>query len=359
MASWAASVSDHPHSGGLPPAAERLRSYVASRFDIQLPVLLVFVAFVVAVSIFLFREIAADRLRISGGARPISFLAESAEGLAFGSDLICRGLTVGRVRAVRVDDASLAAPGEGIGFRIEGALDKPYANWLFKDNPVVRAGIGPSYLGLASIDLDLAGIAPARERPAPQVLTLRFEEGRLGRMQDRVGMMLEVLVQPSEMLGQRVASGRATSLERTFWNLDRFTEKLDAAATTLTVDTDSPSPLSQFVQSTDKLATLVDELGAQVRDLTAESTRAVRQSQAAIDKLDATISRLERSSLEVLGETPAQRRAIHSGLLETIGNMREVSDDLKDLMPRIGDTGLGRMLIKKKPSPTPEKKPRR
>ena len=88
----------------------RLSSLVASRFDVQLPVLLVFVAFVVAAAIFLFREIAADRFRLVQGFQPITFVAESADGLGFGCELRCQGLTVGRVRA------EVTALEESVGF---------------------------------------------------------------------------------------------------------------------------------------------------------------------------------------------------------------------------------------------------
>ncbi|MEI6034778.1 MAG: hypothetical protein WCS65_10930 [Verrucomicrobiae bacterium] len=337
-----------------------LSSLVASRFDIQLPVLLVFVAFVVAAAIFLFREIAADRLRIVQGDQPITFVSESAEGLGFGSELRCQGLTVGRVRAVRVVEKNGAIVVENnpqasggsarVRFQIVAALDKPYANWVFRDHPLVRAGFGPTVLGLASIELAVAEVRPRGEKSPPQTLSLKFEEGRLSGMQDDAALLLESVVRRSDLLGERVRSGEATSVERTLWNLDRFTEKLDVAVTALTVDgADRPSPLKRMVDSADKLGDLVDQLGAQVKDLTKESTRTVQQSQAAIAKLDATVSRLDRNSLEVMGETPAQRKAVRTELLETLHNLRNASDSLRDLIPRIGETAFGRMLVKKKP----------
>jgi len=327
-----------------------------------MPVLLVFVAFVVVAAIFLFREISADRLRIVQGGQPIAFESASAEGLGFGSELRCQGLSVGRVRAVRVtekDGAVLVehepqASGSNsrIRFRIEAALDKPYSNWVFRDHPVVRAGLGPSVLGLASIELEVAEIRPPGKKFPPQTLSLKFDEGRMGGMKDDAALLLESIVRRSDLLGERVMSGQATSVERTLWNIDRFTEKLDAAATTLTVDgADRPSPLKRLVDSADKLSALVDELGGQVEDLTKESTRTVRQSQEAITRLDATITRLERNSLDVLGETPAERRAMRAEMLETLHSFREASGSFKDLIPRVGDTGFGRLLIKKK---TPE-----
>jgi hypothetical protein len=265
------------------------------------------------------------------------------------------------VRAVRVvekDGTILLEPGQQtsgsspasrVRFRIEGALDKPYASWVFKDYPVVHAGLGPSYLGLATIELAVAEVRPKGEKFPPQTLTLKFEDGRFSGMQDDAALLLESVVRRSDLLGERVLSGEATSVERTLWNLDRFIEKLDAAATTLTVDgATQASPLKRLVYSADKLSSLVDELGTQVRGLTKESTKTVLQSQQAIERMDSTISRLERSSLEVLGETPAQRRAVRLEMLETLHNLREGSESLKELIPRVGDTKVGRILIKKK-----------
>jgi len=350
-----------PHPPETPGTKRRLISMVASRFDIQLPVLLLFVAFVVVSAIFLFREIAADPLRITSGAFPISFTSPTAEGLGFGSELRCQGLTVGRVRTVKVaeqnDVIATGTPATCVTFRIEAALDKPYASWVFKDSPLVRAGLGPAYLGLSSIELEIAEIRPPGEKLPPQELALRYEDGRLGRMQDDASLLLESVVRRSDLTGERVASGKATAVERTLWNLNRFTEKLDAAVTRLTVDEKRPSPLSRLVDSTDKLSALVDELGTQVKDLTAESADTVQRSRAAIEKLDATISRLERNSLEVLGETPAQRRAVRSEMLETLHHLRSASDSLDDLIPRVGETALGRMLIKKKTSPAAGRPP--
>ena len=318
-----------------------------------------FVAFVVVAAIFLFREIASDRLRIVKGGQPIIFEAASAEGLGFGSELRCQGLSVGRVRAVRVTekdgnvlvepDPQASGSTPHIRFRIEAALDKPYANWVFRDHPVVRSGLGPSVLGLASIELEVAKVRPPDQKYPPQTLALKFDEGRMGGMKDDAALLMESIVRRSDLLGERVLSGQATSVERTLWNIDRFTEKLDGAATILTVDGASrPSPLKRLVDSADRLSLLVDELGAQVKDLTKESTLTVRQSQEAITRLDATISRLERNSLELLGETPAQRRAMRAEMIETLHGFRDASASFKDLIPRVGETGLGRLLIKKK-----------
>jgi hypothetical protein len=339
----------------------KITSLVASRFDIQLPVLLVFVGFVVAAAIFLFREIAADRFRIVEGAQPILFDAGSAEGLGFGSELRCQGLTVGRVRAIRVmekDGLPLVEHGtqpagkratDRIRFRIEASLDKPYANWVFQDKPEVRAGLGPSVLGLATIEMTIAEVRPPGEKLPPQTLSLKFDEGRLGGMKDDATLLMESVVRRADLLGERVASGEATSVERTLWNLDRFTEKLDVAVTTLTVDTERPSPLKRLVDSADNLGRLVDKLGDQVQNLTKESTQTVRQSQEAITRLDAAIARFDRSQLEVLGETPAERRAVRKEMLETLHNLRQASVSLNDLIPRIGETSFGRIWVKKKP----------
>ena len=349
----------------------RLSSLVASRFDVQLPVLLVFVAFVVAAAIFLFREIAADRFRLVQGFQPITFVAESADGLGFGCELRCQGLTVGRVRAVRVEEKGGAilvehdTQPEGkkasgrVRFRVESALDKPYANWIFQDHAVVRAGIGPTYLGLSTIELAVAEVRPPGEKVKPQTISLKFEDGRLSGMQDDAAQLLEAVVRRSDLLGERVTSGVASSFERTLWNLDRFTEKLDKAVTTLTVDgANRPSPLNRLVDSADRLGQLVDKLGVQVEDLTKESTSTVRQSKEAVVKLEAAIAQLDHNSLEVMGETPAQRKAVRTELLETLHNLRNASDSLRELIPRVGETGFGRMFIKKKPPETESGPPR-
>ena len=322
-------------------------------------------AFVVAAAIFLFREIAADRFRLVQGFQPLTFVADSADGLGFGCELRCQGLMVGRVRVVRVEEkngsilvdrdpqARDKKSGGRVRFRIESALDKPYSNWVFQDHAVVRAGIGPTYLGLSTIELAVAEVRPAGEKVPPQTLSLKFEDGRLSGMQDDAALLLEAVVRRSDLLGERVASGEASSLERTLWNLDRFTEKLDVAVTTLTVDgKERLSPLKRLVDSADRLGVLVDKLGVQVEGLTKESTQTVRQSKEAITKLESTISRLDHNSLEVMGETPAQRRAVRSELLETLHNLRNASDSLRELIPRVGETGFGRLLIKKKPLET-------
>ena len=151
----------------------------------------------------------------------------------------------------------------------------------------------------------------------------------------------------------------ASSFERTLWNLDRFTEKLDKAVTTLTVDgANRPSPLNRLVDSADRLGQLVDKLGVQVEDLTKESTSTVRQSKEAVVKLEAAIAQLDHNSLEVMGETPAQRKAVRTELLETLHNLRNASDSLRELIPRVGETGFGRMFIKKKPPETESGPPR-
>jgi len=338
----------------------KMRSLVARRFDIQLPVLLIFVAFIVAVAIFIFREISSDRMRLFRGGQPITFLAKSAEGIGFGSELVCQGIVVGRVRAINVAGSPDA---EGtVEFAVEAALEKPYARWRFRDGPSVRAGIGPSYLGLSSIELRVKDILPPGAPAEPQTLRLQYQQGQVGRIKDDLAALMEAVVKSSSQLGERVRDGSASSIERTIWNIDRVTEKLDAAVTRLTIDSpEAKSPLTQFAESADKLAALVDTLGSDVKMLAAESAETVQLSQSAVARLEKSIASIEKSSIEVMGETPAERRAIRAEMLETLRNLREASVSLKDLIPRVGDTGFGRMLIKKdepEPSPTPRKKPR-
>lgn len=352
-------MSDENKTNAPAKRKRRTRSLVSSRFGVQLPILLLFVAFAVAAGLFLFREISADRFRIMRGADPIYFTSEKVEGLGFGSDLRCQGLTVGRVRVVKVLETDKGMIEEiavddhtvkRVRFRVEATLEKPYASWIFKDNAFVAKGVGPAYLGLASVELEIDSILPPGTPKVAQDLQLKYLEGtKLNDLQDDLGLVLKALVRRSDDLALRVKSGEASSLERILWNMDQATRRMDTAIAKLTEDQEGKlSPLSRLITTIEKLEGLVEELREQVKALTSQTLTTVEKSQEAIATLIAKVDEVEKGVLQVIGETPAQRRGFQRDLQDTVVNLKQASATLKDILPRVGDTALGKMLIRKK-----------
>lgn len=352
-------MSEENKPAAPPKRKRRTRSLVSSRFGVQLPILLLFIAFAIAAGLFLYREISADRFRVMRGADPIYFTSDKVDGLGFGSDLRCQGLTVGRVRVVKVLEKEQGTIEEitvddhtvkRVRFAVEATLEKPYANWIFKDNATVAKGVGPAYLGLASVELEIDQIMPVDAPKTPQHLTLRYIEGtKLGDLQDDLGLVLQALVRRSDDLAIRIKNGEASSLERILWNMDQATRRMDAAIAKLTEDqAGQESALSRLITTIDRLAQLVEKLEIQVESLTSQTLVTMKKSQEAIATLVAKVDEVEKGVLQMIGETPAQRRGFQRDLQDTVDNLKTASATLKDILPRVGDTALGKMLIRKK-----------
>ncbi len=323
-------------------APRKKQRTLGRRVGAQVPVLVIIGAFVIAAAIFLFREIGSHQSSLSSGSDPIVFRSDSAEGIIYGTQLQCQGLTIGRVKRVLAENDPA---GGKISFRIEAALDGPYANWNFKPDPIVRVGlIRTDYVSLNTIELQYDGTSAKPQRD----FSLVFDSGEGSNMQDDATALLASLASSHQDVTRRIDSGEATTLEKTLWNSAESAEKIRTAISQITDDVDGPSTIKEFQTSVGKLSRVVDDLGAQVTILTKESTELVGLSKQAVDQLNGTIQRMEKNSLDFLGETPAQRRAVRSEIVSTLEGLQGAASALRDLAQRTGDTGMGRLIIKKK-----------
>lgn len=213
----------------------------------------------------------------------------------FGTQLIWKGLVIGRVMKLGDPVPTAEKP-----FLIEAALDKPYAKWTFSKAEVVPGIISNDYLTPSTIELTYSGEATAM----PQTLELTTPKSGSDNTQDMVTSVIDSLelkplvnalaelgksLDESERLRRRIDENKANPLERTMGNALEITGNINTAVT-----------------------------------------------------------KLEKSSLELIGETPAQRRAMRAEILGTLNNLKAATASLNDLLQRVGDTGMGRMIIRKK-----------
>ena len=334
---------------------KKRRSAVAGRFKVDAPLLLVIVLFGLAVGAFVYREIRKNPFGLQTDIYPIHISATNVKGVGFGSQLRCQGFVVGRVREVRPKtDGSLA-------FTIEARIDSAYSRWKFDTVAAVQPNVGPTYLGLSTIELTYKGTFPA---PREQHLVLRHEEGpNYASMQADAPKIVADLKEIVSSLNKPPAElakldpKTATAVQRMILNAHDTSDRMNRASIALTeAEGGSPSPIQRIQETVKDL----QQAGRDLRQASAKSVQLEAQLAHEVDSLSREmhlrLANIEYSAFQILGETPAERKALGRDVRETFANMRSASAEVDDLIPRIGDTFLGRLFIRRDKKKPPARK---
>ncbi len=318
------------------------KSRVGERFRFYLPLIVLFLAFVVLAAVYLYTQ-TAPRSGLGFGLEvvPISFEADSVQGLGIGSELRCQGLVVGRVTEIR------AIPSDGrLSFHLLARLDPKFKAWEFKRDATVQSGIGPAYLGFSSVELvyvrTVPGIAWQRLR------LVREEESEMAQIQEHVAHLAALLDLPMSELAARAQSPRVTAAEQLALNMVRSSENLREASDVLAQSSDSRKSavrqlvdtISNLQETSERGMELVAKLQVHVDTLSGSSERT-------LSAVDRRIGAMEKATYELIGQSPGERTALHHDLKRTVNGWAEAAENVNDLVPRVGDTFFGRMFIRK------------
>lgn len=326
-------------------------SAVGGRYKVDAPLLLILLLLGVAVGGFLYREIRKNPFGLQTEIYPLHISARNVQGIGFGSLLRCQGFVVGRVREVRPETDG------GLAFRIDARIDPAYSKWRFDSVASVQSSVGPTYLGLSAIELTYRGSLPA---PREQHLTLRQAGGPdFASMQadapkivaDLRDIVASLNKPPAEL--EKIDPERATAAERMVLNAHNTSERMNRASAALTEgEKGSPSTIERIQETVKDL----EGAGRDLRKASAKSVQLEEQLAREVDTLSKEmhlrLAKIEYSAFQILGEKPAERLALGRDIRATVANLRTATAQVNDLIPRVGDTFLGRLFIrrdKKKP----------
>ncbi len=265
--------------------------------------------------------------------RPLTFTADNAYGVADGSPLICQGIRVGEILAVEpvtTDDGRLE-------IRLDGTIDPRFSEWAFAPEAATKAGALSGITG-TTIILTYAGERTDTADEAPQQLALTAPE-ETGQQITRV--LAEVTkittafthpIDPTLLPADWPADADPMRIGVIVHNLERATNTLKTAAATLEQELDATDEAS--------LMASLQGIRANVDTLTAEATTVLRT-------LDRSVAGIDDKISDLVGNSASDRAQPREEITRAIARADELLTRLNALIPRIGDTFLGRRLIGK------------
>ncbi len=273
---------------------------------------------------------APDQVEIG---RSVTFLAENSYGVADGSPLTCQGIQVGEILAVE----PITTESGDLKIRMDGTIAPRFADWAFAPEAATKAGALSGVIG-TPIVLTYAGDHPPTELATAQQLTLTPPEetgkqiNRLLAEVTRITSAFTDPVTPDKRPGDFPAEADPTRIAVIIHNLERASETLKSAATTLAHELDATDDAT-LLASLRGIKTNVDTLTVEVAEV--------------LDTLDNTIGSVDTKVTDLLGRTANERATPRREINQVIARADDLMERLNALMPRVGDTFLGRMIIRK------------
>lgn len=291
------------------------------------------------------RPLAADL------GRPLVFISEDAYGISKRSPLVCQGLNVGEILSVQPQ----TGPDGALTIRMEGSLDPKFKGWNFEPEARIESGGFTATLTGAPIQLVYAGELTAEQEASFP------EEGQTFR------------VLPPDDTGKRI--------QRLLGDIEKIT-----AAFTATVPPEELPPGWDGEDAPTRAAVIADNLlGAslaleqasvkldQEMDATNDDTVMARlrgmkdnvdeisaETVALLTRLQATSDAINGKLDDVIGRSPAERARLRREFETLLETSEEMVLKVDNLLPRVGDTFIGRLLIRKPRNPEePEPDPAR
>jgi len=276
--------------------------------------------------------------------RQVELVSDDAYGVSKRSALICQGLNVGEVVSVEPQanaDGSLMV-------LMRATLQPKYEDWNFAPETRVKSAGFTAALAGAPIELTFAG------RLDPEQLSNYREQPQ------------KFQVSPPEETGEQiqVAIGRINKITEPFtavvpreelpgsWQGPENPTRADVIAANLL------SASNALKQASDKLdhemdATADATLMAQLRGIKTNIDEVSAEAVTLLEGLQKTTGALDEKLDDVLGETEAQRARMRNELNQLLETSEEMVEKIDNLIPRVGDTFMGRLLIRKERKPGP------
>lgn len=291
------------------------------RFDLQLLLVLLFVAVIFAAALAI--RVIENPLGLFSEPNALLLNCQDLQGLRERAELRCRGAIVGHVKSIEW--------GEGQRFWIRAGISDRYKHWTFSprghvQGAVMQSAVTPSWIELlpsaSNESFVLAGpsaqidLVPAKQKPGAEGLMEKVSE-----ISDAVLDMVRVVNPPKEGTGAAGAQPTATPpIQKVVRMIDDMSE--------------TSKSMREFAQRLKEKAS-DEELSralVELKDAVAKLHEHVTEADGAIEETRAAMNQFKKAT-------------------KTAGVSTEKFNDLVD---RVGDTTMGRILIRKKnPSPSP------
>ncbi|MCX6979184.1 MAG: hypothetical protein NTV08_00255 [Verrucomicrobia bacterium] len=311
-------------------------------------------------------QITKDSLGVWSESAELHFTTQDLLGLGPRSALQCAGTAIGHVRKVTPS----LGPDGAAHFVIVAGVKREFAAWKFAPIGTVKPGVVQSALAPSAISLDLS-TAPEAAQPrqpkdgTPPMLKLEKEKSKneladvarqYRELGDRIDATIRHFTDPK--------NGRQKSV------MQELAESLPAASSALLKFDDVMASLGGQSRSTetdpakrpplDRLLLNLDGSTGHLNAMTASLEKAVGED----GKLDHTLATLNANLLRLQTLTDEMTKTVTNLNLKVDSSLRKVNDLLDETtgtmgtmhrkVEGLGDTFVGRMLIKKKePTPTP------
>ncbi len=265
--------------------------------------------------------------------RPVTFIAQESFGVTDGSTLFCQGIAVGEILAVE----PVTTPDGNLEIRMDGTIDPRFADWAFSSEAATKAGALSGITG-TPIVLTYEGELQPGPDTDPQQLTLTPPE----ETGERVNRVLTEVTKITTAFTDPIAADKLPAdwppgadpmrIAVIVHNLERATDTLKNAA----------ADLGHELDATDE-ATLL----ASLRGIKTNVDVLTTEAATVLGTLDQTVSAIDGKVTDLLGQTSTDRAQPREEINRAIARADELLTRLNALIPRIGDTFLGRRFISK------------
>lgn len=288
-----------------------------------------------------YKEITRKTMKIeqAKAGRKLIIEAKELHGIAERSSLICQGLTVGKITKI------IATPtGENsdtLSISIHAQLDDRYSGWTFSNQANVKSsGVMSGFTG-TGVTLTFTGKLSDEEANAdfskaePQRISLNAPEDTGARIKALLTEAETIVgafskeVPPPEGWPE---GEKATRIDVLSANLSAASEAINGAANQLEHQMDAESD---------------ESLMAGMADIKDELKSFTENSNQLITDVRKTVASIETSFDDTLGASKADRARLRKEAEEVLSSLDTFVDRLDDLASRMGDTVLGRTLIRK------------
>jgi ABC-type transporter Mla subunit MlaD len=266
--------------------------------------------------------------------REVIFTAGDSHGVTDGSALICQGIQVGKITGV----SPAPRPGDRLQIEMTGSIDAKFKDWDFAPQAATKAGALTAGITGTPIVLTYRGELPAEERTSPQTFVLEPPEDTGRRVSQLLGEVTKITtaftdpVPPSQLPPDWPADASPMRIAVIVHNLERATATLKQAAVTLEHELDVTDDAT-LLAGLRGIKGNVDTLTAEVAEV--------------LDTLDNSLASIDGKVTDIVGRNAEERSAPRRELTAAIARADELLERLNLLIPRVGDTFLGRMVIRK------------
>lgn len=334
------------------------------KLEIQTIIVLLCVVGILVATVMI--QIMKDSLGVWSERAELHFTTQDLLGLGPRSGVQCAGVTIGHIRKVT---PSIGADGTA-HFTIVAGVKREFDEWKFTPLGVVRVGVVASAIAPSSIVLQLSTTSDAVQsrRPKdgpPPVLRLAKERkendladvaAQYRKLGDQIDQTIRQFTDPQNGRGKSVMQELAESLPAASASLLQFEEMtltLNGQSRSKETDPTKRPPMERLLLNLDKTTGNLASATANLDKSVGEGGK-IDQT---LKTLDESLLRLQKLTEEMTTTIANVNLKLDTSLRKVNGLLDETTGTMSSLHTKVdglGDTFVGRMLIKKKePIATP------